>query len=397
MSNSSNLPDLSGKTILQIIPALDAGGAERAVIDMADAIVRAGGTALVVSEGGRLAPDLRIAGGELIEMEVASKKPITMYQNTRKLEALIAARDINLVHARSRAPAWSALLATNRAGTPFVTTYHGAYAGTFWPKTFYNSVMARGDLVIANSGWTGTHVRDTHKIDNDRIIVIPRGIDFDLFDAAKVSAERVAAQRENWGLGPENKRAVLLLPARLTSWKGQRFALQALAALTPEERADLVLVMIGDAQGRSGYVGQIERDIAELDLLECTRLCGHSSDMPAALLAANIVLAPSLKPEAFGRTAAEAAAMARPVIAADHGGAQETVIDGETGTRFEPGNINAFAAAIRSLMSIGPVARNGMGQSGREHALQHFSRRGLQVATLSVYSALIAQGKQTHA
>lgn len=390
----SNLPDLSGKTILQMIPQLDAGGAERAVIDMADAIKRAGGRALVASQGGRLEADLCAAGGELIEMGAASKNPFTLLQNAKTLEGLIAEHTVDLVHARSRAPAWSALRATQKSATPFVTTYHGAYSGNgFWLKKLYNSVMARGDLVIANSGWTGAHVRDVHQIDNDQIIVIPRGIDFEQFDAEKVSPERITAQRQIWGLASDNTRTVLLLPARLTDWKGQRLALKAISGLAPEERADLVLVMVGDAQGRQSYVQKIEQDIAAFGLLECTRLAGHCTDMPAALLAADIVLAPSLKPEAFGRTAAEAAAMGRPVIAADHGGAQETVIEGESGTRFEPGDANALTAAIRSLLSIGPVARNGMGQSGRHHVLQHFSRQGLQAATLSVYSALIAQGK----
>lgn len=393
----SNFPDLSGKTILQIIPALEAGGAERAVIDMAEAIVKAGGKALVASQGGRLVPALGKAGGELIEMDMASKNPVKIFQNAKALEKLITSHSVNLVHARSRAPAWSALRATKTTQTPFVTTYHGAYSGTSWPKIYYNSVMARGDLVIANSGWTGAHVRDTHSVDNDRIIVIPRGVDFDKFDAEKVSAERVAAQRQIWGIGPENTRIIMLLPARLTEWKGQRFALQALAALTPEERADLVLVMVGDAQGRQSYVSKIEQDIGQLGLVECTRLAGHCTDMPAALLGADIVLAPSLKPEAFGRTAPEAGAMGRPVIAADHGGAKETVLDGETGARFEAGNVTSFAAAIRSLVSIGPQARSGMGQIGRAHVLQHFSRRGLQVATLSVYTALIAQGKPIQA
>ena len=389
----SNLPDLSGKTILQLIPALDAGGAERAVVDMAEAITRAGGTALVASGGGRLESALAEAGGELIAMNAASKNPFVMLQNAGKLEQLIAQREIDLVHARSRAPAWSALRATNKTKTPFVTTYHGAYSGKRGPKIFYNSVMARGDLVIANSGWTGAHVRDTHGIGNDKIIVIPRGVDFDAFSAANVSVARVEAQREDWGIGPSNKRIIILLPARLTSWKGQRFALEALTALSPEERAELVLVMVGDAQGRQAYVSQIERDIARFGLVECTRLAGHCSDMPAALLAADIVLAPSLKPEAFGRTAAEAAAMGRAVIAADHGGAQETVLDGETGARFKPGDKTALAAAIRSIISIGPDARAGMGRSGKAHVLQHFSKRGLQAATLSVYTALIAQGK----
>lgn len=174
----SNLPDLSGRTILQVLPALETGGVERVVIDMADAITKAGGAALVASEGGRLEAAVLEAGGELIDLPLASKNPLTMFQNARAIESLISEREIDLVHARSRAPAWSALRATKRAETPFVTTYHGAYSGNgFWPKRVYNSVMARGDLVIANSGWTGAHVRDTHKIGNDQIIVIPRGID----------------------------------------------------------------------------------------------------------------------------------------------------------------------------------------------------------------------------
>ena len=391
----SNLPDLSGKTILQIIPALDAGGAERAVIDMSDAIRRAGGTALVASEGGRLEDALSDVGGELIDMAVARKNPVTLLQNTGKLAELIEMRGVNLVHARSRAPAWSALRATQKTGIPFVTTYHGAYSGNgFWPKKLYNSVMARGDLVIANSGWMGVHVAEAHGLDDDKIIVIPRGIDFAAFNPDAVSERQALSMRRHWGIGDENKRIIILLPARLTRWKGQLLALKALAGLSEEERGELVLVMIGDAQGRQSYVAEIERKIAALGLVECTRLAGHCSDMPAALAAADIVLAPSLKPEAFGRVAVEAAAMAKPVIAADHGGAQETVIEGETGARFEPGNATSLAACIRSLVSIGQIARGGMGQSGQTYVQRHFSRRGLQTATLSVYSALIAQGKK---
>ena len=389
----SNLPNLSGRTILQIIPALDAGGAERAVVDIADAVMRAGGTPLVASEGGRLEDALSDVGGELIDMPMASKNPVTLFQNTKRIAELIETRNVDLVHARSRAPAWSALQATQKSGIPFVTTYHGAYSGNgFWPKKMYNSVMARGDLVIANSGWTGQHVKTAHGLNDDKIIVIPRGVDFVAFDPEAVEARRVINMRRHWGIGDDNQRVLTLLPARLTRWKGQLLALEALASLSPEERDELVLVMIGDSQGRKSYVAEIEREIARLGLVECTRLSGHCTDMPAALAAADMVLAPSLKPEAFGRVAAEAAAMAKPVIAADHGGAQETVIEGESGARFEPGNANSLAACIRSLVSIGPVARAGMGQTGRAHSLQHFSKRGLQAATLSVYSALIAQG-----
>lgn len=389
----SNLPNLSGRTILQVIPELAAGGAERAVIEVSEAIVRAGGTALVASKGGRLEEALAEVGGELIAMDAASKNPITMYGNVGKLKTLIAARGVNLVHARSRAPAWSAWHAATQTETPFVTTYHGAYSGISGLKKLYNSVMARGDLVIANSAWIGNHIRDTHEISEDRIVIIPRGVDFDVFSPQHVTQARIDAQRREWGLGADNPRLVLFLPARLTGWKGQILALQALAALSPEEQAGLVLVMVGDAQGRGGFVSELESEIATLGIVEATRIGGHCEDMPAALMASDIVLAPSLRPEAFGRTAAEAAAMGRPVIAADHGGARETVIEGETGARFDPGDVTSLAAAIRSLVSVGPQARASMGANGREHVLKHFSKSGLQAATLSVYTALIAQGK----
>lgn len=389
----SNLPDLSGRTILQIIPELSAGGAERAVIETASAITRARGSALVASTGGRLEDELAEAGGTLVDLDMASKNPLTLYRNIARLADLIKDRTIDLVHARSRAPAWSALYATQRTGTPFVTTYHGAYSGHSRAKLYYNSVMVRGDLVIANSGWTGEHIRNSHDISDDRIVIIPSGVDFDRFNPQTISPERREAVRQQWGIGPDNTRLILLLPARLTDWKGQILALQALAALTPEEQRQCVLVMVGDAQGRQAYVSRMESEIATLGLVEATRIAGHCADMPAALMAADIVLAPSLKPEAFGRTAAEAGAMARPVIAADHGGARETVIDGETGIRFEPGDVTSLAGAMRLLISIGPSARQAMGTAGQAHVLQHFAQKGLQAATLSVYTALITQGK----
>jgi len=233
------------------------------------------------------------------------------------------------------------------------------------------------------------HIAETHDLGPDKIIIVPRGVDFEAFSAEKVSEERLTCIRQAWGLGAENDRVVLFLPARLTEWKGQKLALAALAELGPEERDKVVLVMTGEAQGKGKYVDELNHQIGLSGLLDATRIQNHCEDMPAALLAADIVLAPSVRPEAFGRTAAEAAAMGRPVIAADHGGARETVVDGETGARFAPGNPQALAGAIRLLLSVGQGTRDTMGQNGREHVLQHFSTIGLQAATLSLYTALI--------
>ncbi len=388
----SHLPSLAGRTILQLIPDLDTGGAERTVLDVTEAVVAAGGRALVASKGGRLVPELEARGGELVGMDMGSKNPVVIFRNANQIASLVAEEGIGLIHARSRAPAWSGWRAAQATGTPFVTTYHGAYSGTSGAKKVYNSVMAKGDLVIANSRWIGEHIKAVHGVGDDRIVIIPRGVDLNLFDPARVSPARPQAVRQGWGLGETDRRLVLLLPARLTSWKGQALALAALARLDADERARLVLVLAGDAQGRRAFQEALETQIAQSGLAGSVLVTGHCSDMPAAFAACDIVVAPSLRPEAFGRTAIEAAAMARPVIAADHGGARETVIDGETGALFPPGDAGSLAAALRSLVQVGPAARAGMGRAGQENVRRHFSKRGLQTATLSVYTALMTQG-----
>ena len=385
----SNLPDLSGRTILQVIPALQAGGAERTVIEISDAIVRAGGRALVTSTGGRMVSALEAVGGTHIEFDAASKSPLAVWNNSKHLADLIATENVSLIHARSRAPGWSAYRAARLSKTPFVTTYHGAYSGLKGLKRKYNSIMASGDMVIANSRWMAEHIAEVHGLSANQIMIIPRGVDFDTFDPEKISADRRAQIRSAWGLGPENKRCVLFFPARLTEWKGQKLALEALSLMTPEEHDQLVLVMTGEAKRKSSYITELNDLIRKYGLLDATRVLGHCEDMPAALSASDIVLAPSIRPEAFGRTAAEAAAMGRPVIAADHGGARETVVDGETGARFTAGNAQALTGAIRSLISVGPATRDTMGQNGRQHVEQHFSTKGLQTATLSLYNAVI--------
>lgn len=387
------LPELKGKTILQVAPELSAGGVERTVLEVTQAIVEAGGRALVASAGGRLEPELARLGGHLIRIDAKSRNPVTIGLNTGRLRKIIREEDVDLVHARSRAPAWSARAAAKAEGVAFVTTYHGAYSGTSGLKRVYNSIMARGDLVIANSAWIAAHVHEVHGLAPEKIVTIPRGVDLAAFDPAAVPAEAVERVRSLWGLAGDS-RLVLLLPGRLTRWKGQGLALEALALLSGEERAGLVLVLAGDAQGRGAYVEELESQITRLGLGASARLVAHisSADMPAAYLAAGIVLAPSTRPEAFGRVAAEACAMQRPVIVSDHGGGRETVIEYVTGTRAEPGSAPALAGAIRAILSLGPAARASMGREGRAHIAAHFSKRGLQAATLSVYKRLLEQG-----
>lgn len=383
-----DFPDLSGKTILQVAPELSAGGVERTVLEVTEAIVAAGGRALLASKGGRLEDEFAALGGELFRMDAKSKNPLTLKMNEGKLKSLIAREGVSLVHARSRAPAWSAYWAAQATGLPFVTTYHGAYSGTSGLKRRYNSVMAKGDLVIANSNWIAAHVREVHGIAAEKIVTIPRGVDLGVFDPAKVAPARIEAVRGRWGIAGD-KRVTLFLPGRLTEWKGQLVAIEALGLMSVEELRKLVLVLAGDPQGRAGYVTRLEDAILAHRLGGTVLLAEHERDMAAACLASDIVMTPSIRPEAFGRVAAEASAMGRPVIVADHGGGRETVIEGETGARVEPGSPAALAGGIRALLDVGPSARAGMGKAGQAHVRAHFSKRGLQAATLNVYKRLL--------
>ena len=280
-------------------------------------------------------------------------------------------------------------MAAQRAEIPFVTTYHGAYSGRSGLKKRYNSVMARGDLVIANSEWTASHVMEIHETPRETLVTIPRGVDLIEFDPTNVSQERIENVRNAWTIAADDDRLRLVLPGRLTSWKGQWLAIDALGALDEAERAKLLLILPGDAQGRQKYVTELEDKIIAHKLGGSVIIAGHTSDMPAAYALADIVLAPSTRPEAFGRVAAEASAMAKPVIVSDHGGQRETVIEGQTGTRAEPGSVTALTACIRTLINLPADARAAMGRAGQAYIRENYSKKQLQTATLGVYARLL--------
>lgn len=385
------------KTALQVIPALDAGGAERTTVEMARAIVAAGGRALVATAGGRLCAEVERAGGRIILMPVDSKNPLAIFANRGRLIRLIREENIDLVHARSRAPAWSALWAARATGVPFAATYHGAYDARSPLKRFYNSAMARADLVIANSAFTADAIRRHYDVGR-RLKIIPRGADLTRFNPEAISADRVAALRSRWGLVENQVALTLLLPGRLTEWKGHQVAIKALARLAGRGGAqsetgaggDFQLIFAGDAQGRDGYADSLVRKVDELGLQRMIRWVGHCDDMPAAYAACDIVLSPSTRPEAFGRVAVEAGAMARPVIAADHGGARETVVGEETGFLVAPGSAEALASAIGKCAALGKAGRRAMGEKARARVVSSFSTDAMCAATLAAYRALLA-------
>ena len=385
------LPSLPpGFTLLQVTPRLDAGGVEQTTLDVAEAVVAAGGRALVASQGGRLEGELEARGGVLVRLPMDAKDPFSLSRNALRLAALIGRERVDLVHARSRAPAWSALWAARRTRTPFVTTYHGVYRARSGLKRAYNGVMARGDVVIANSDYTREHLIAKHRVDPARVIAIARGVDLRRFDPSAVSPARVAALRGAWSLDVLDTRLVVLLAGRLTAWKGQRLLIEAAHRLDAVQRARLLVILAGDDQGRASYRAELTQAIEAAGLTSTVRLVGHCDDMPAAYLACDLACAPSLQPEAFGRTAVEPQAMGRPVLAADHGAVRETVQDGETGWRVLPGDAQAWAEALARAMALSPERRAAMGRAGRTRVAALYSLEAMTAATLGVYARLVA-------
>ncbi len=385
----------SRPTILQIIPELETGGAELSTVEIAGAIVAAGGRALVLSEGGRLAPKISAAGGEFIPFPAATKNPAHILWNARAIAKFIEREGVDLVHARSRAPAWSALIAARRTGRPFVTTYHGAYNENGRIKNTYNSVMARGDIVIANSGYTAGLIKSRYQTPDDRVRVIYRGVDGAVFDPARIADAGVVALRKAWNVQAHQK--VVLQAARLTAWKGHSVVIAAAKLLKEAGRlGDAVIVLAGDSQGRDTYRTKLEAEIAAAGLGDHIRLPGHVENMPAAYRVAHVAVIASIEPEAFGRTATEAQVVGCPVIATNIGAPPETVratpvvaADARTGWLVPPGVPKALAAALGEALALTPEERSAIGQRARAHVLSAFTLDAMRAQTLAVYDSLL--------
>jgi glycosyltransferase involved in cell wall biosynthesis len=389
----SSSPPRRPISVLQIIPTLVTGGAERATIDIAAALAARGDRALVASEGGRLVDELKSVGGEFVRMPVSWKNPVALLANARRIAALIESERVDLVHARSRAPAWSALLACRRAGVPFVTTYHGIYGETNSLKRLYNSVMVRGAAVIANSQYTAELIRARYRTAPEKIAVIPRGTDLDRFDLKNVDPVRRNTLRQLWWIGRDQR--IVLNLARLTGWKGQRVLIEAAEQIARAE-PDAVVILAGDAQGRDDYKDELERLIAACGLQDRVRIVGHIEDTPAALALAAVAVIASTEPEAFGRSAVEAAAMGIPVVATALGATGETVLappavpEAErTGWLVPPGNSAALAGAIGEALALPTDERARLAARARQHA-QNFTTAAMQQATLAIYDRLLS-------
>jgi glycosyltransferase involved in cell wall biosynthesis len=377
-------PDAEAPAVLQILPTLETGGVERGTVDIAAALTAAGWRAVVASSGGPMVHEVERVGGQHITLPVDSKNPLVMRRNIKAIANVIRTHNIRIVHARSRAPAWSARSAAQQCGVPFMTTFHGTYNFTNPAKKAYNAIMTKGDLVIAISEFIGRHIEENYGTSREKIRVVPRGIDIDSFNPESVSAERMIQLSMAWRL-PDDA-PVIMLPGRLTRWKGQSVLIEAARRLG---RPDVRVLLVGDDQGRTAYRDELEAQIARIGAEGIIHLTGPCRDMAAAYMLADVVVSASTDPEAFGRVAAEAHAMGRPVIASDHGGARETVIAGETGWLVPPGDADALAQALRTALTMTNEERDTVARRAVAHVRENFTKPQMCAATLDVYNELL--------
>jgi glycosyltransferase involved in cell wall biosynthesis len=370
--------------VAQIIPCLGAGGAEQGCIDVAAELVRSGAHSIVISNGGHRVPEILRGGSTHINLPVDSKNPFVLWKNIGRLRDLIKSYGIDIVHARSRAPAWSALKACEGTKAHFMTTCHAPYNISGKLKQFYNSSIARGERVIAISNFVKDYLLKNFSINPEIIRVIHRGVALEKFHPSSVGAMHMIRLLQEWRL-PDGC-TIILMPGRLTRWKGQHILIDAMSRFN---RQDVYCVLIGDDQGRKGYRAELESLIAKHGLEERVRIIGNCTDMPAAFMLSTLVISASTDPEGFGRVPIEAQAMGRMVIATNHGGAKETIIDGETGWLIPAGDPDALAWAIDKALSLDMNTRAHMATKAMAHVAKHFTRETMVDQTLNVYAELL--------
>ena len=379
-------------TVLQVIPRMRAGGAELGCLQIAEALVKAGHRALVASEGGQMTGQLTAVGAEHITLALASKNPVAMFLNARRLGAIIQRENVSIIHARSRAPAWSALVAARRTATPFVTTYHSEYSERGRIKNFYNGVMARSDTVIAVSNYMAHLVRTRYRTPEGRIAIIHRAFDPVKFDPALVTPERIAAVRRLMGTA-EGKR-VLLLAGRITPRKAQHHLVEALGALKAAGFQPVVCVLAGEIE-KPEFREALERRAAQLGVGHWLRFPGHLRDMAAAYSVTDVSLNIS-EQEGLPRVAIEAQAMGVPMIVSDTGPGREVALtppdvplEQASGLRVPYGDATALTNAIRTMLSWSDAERKAMGARGSTHVRRQFTLEQMTSKTLAVYDRVM--------
>ncbi len=371
--------------VLQVLPELNQGGVEIGTIEIASDLQNRGIKNFVASAGGRLEYNLERLKVKHFTLPLKTKNPFKLWLNYRRLVKIIKENGINIVHARSRAPAWSAYWAAKKTGVRFVTTFHGTYGlGPKGIKKFYNRVMTYGDLVIAVSNHIKRHILQNYRCDEKKIRMIHRCVNMEKFDLNAMTAERMIKLMEEFHL-PEDKPIILLI-GRLTRWKGQRLMIDALEKI---KDIDYFCVFVGDDQGRDYYTKELKEAIAAKGLEGRFAFIRHVTDVPAMMAVSDVVVSASTDPEAFGRIAAEGEAMGRVVVASNIGGSLENIVDGVTGKLFESGNPQALADALKWALGLSTEEREKIGAAAIEYVKQNFTKQIMCDKTVAVYEELI--------
>ncbi len=370
------------RTVLQVLPRLVTGGVERGTVEIAAALTKAGWKAIVASAGGRMVEEVERAGAIHVTLPLASKNPLTIWRNADRLADVINQHNVDIVHARSRAPAWSAYWASHKTKAHFVTTFHNAYGAKSALKRLYNSVMAKGERVIAISDFVAAHVQKVYGVSANILRTIPRGVDIERFNPDIIDTGRIQTLRQNWKV-PENQ-PIILLPGRLTRWKGQKFFIDAIAGLN---HRDITCLIVGS--GDADYKTELQNHIHQLGLQNTVHLVDECRDMPAAFSLADIVVSASTRPEGFGRVIVEAQAMGCLVIATNHGGAAETIIDNQTGWLIPHSDAAALTKCLHSVLALPETEQNNIGIQAMHHVRQNFSTALMAQRTLAVYEEVL--------
>ncbi len=381
----------SNLKVLQVIPKLGYGGAETGCYDIAHYLPENGCKSFIVTSGGELTKFINKEKVKLIKLPVQSKNPLLIIFNTLALISIIIFNNISIVHARSRAPAWSCLFATKITRRKFVTTFHGTYNFNNKIKKFYNSVMVKSNLIIAGSNFIFSHIKNNYSdyLDiKNKLLVIFRGINVDYFDPTTKTEIEEKKLLKNWGI-VENKK-IILLPGRLTSWKGQELFLEAINMVNIQLGYEaFYAVILGSDQGRDLFKKKLIRLSEQYRMTKQVKFIDHCKDMALAYKVSDIIISASIKPEAFGRVAVEAQAMEKVIIASDIGGSNETVIDEKTGYLFEAGNANSLSKKILKVLNLDNTTIKTIGTEGRKNIVNKFNVEKMCFSTYSEYKKLI--------
>ena len=381
----------SNLKVLQVIPKLGYGGAETGCYDIAHYLPENNCGSYIVTSGGELLKFIDKKKVKIIKLPVHSKNPLIIFINFLALIFIILINNISIVHARSRAPAWSCLIAAKITGRKFVTTFHGTYNFNSKIKKFYNSVMVRSDLIIAGSNFIFSHIKENYtKYLNakKKLLVIFRGINVDYFDPTTKLDSDEKKLLKKWEIEKDKK--IILLPGRLTGWKGQEVFIEAINLVNIELGYEaFYAVILGSDQGRDLYKKKLIRLTEQYRLINQVKFINHCEDMALAYKVSDIVVSASIEPESFGRVAVEAQSMEKPIIASNIGGSNETVIDEKTGFLFESNNAKSLSQKILKILSMDEASLNSIGREGRKNIIQKFNVEKMCFSTYSEYKRIL--------